>query len=122
MADYAAHDDGLKAEEISVFFGSVDPLKKAVEQAGKIDVQFPFAYGMDVEETSAATGAFYEEKKKFLHATGFLIGPDNKIIMGCYSTGSMGRLAARDVINFVKFLKSDRKKEFHMVNGQLEVR
>ncbi len=112
----------MKAEAIDLYTASVDPLDKAVETVKKLNLRFPVAYGLDPEKISETFGAFYEEEKKFLQPTNFLIGPDNKILRGTYSTGSIGRFTARDVINIVKFLKSDQKKSFHLKDGNLEVR
>ncbi len=121
MADFQYSLDALKAEAIDLYAASVDPLDKAVETVKKLNLRFPVAYGLEAEKISETFGAFYEEEKKFLQPTNFLIGPDNKILRATYSTGSIGRFTALDVINMVKFLKSDQKKSFHLKDGKLEV-
>ena len=86
--------------------GSVDPLEKAQETVQKLGIAYPVAYGLDAEEISKMTGAYYDPEKNFIHATGFIIGPDNSLVVACYSTGPIGRFTAKDVLNLIKFYKS----------------
>ena len=44
------------------------------------------------------TGCFYEEKRKIIHGTGYVIKPDGTIAVGVYSTGPIGRLVWQDVL------------------------
>ena len=87
----------------------MDTEEKARETAEKSGVTYPIAYGLNAEEISGCTGAFYDTEKKFLHATGFLIRPDNRVEVACYSTGPVGRFVARDVFGLVKFYKGQKK-------------
>jgi hypothetical protein len=50
------------------------------------------------EEVSRTTGAYYDKEKKFLHATHFLLRPDETIVVASYSTGPIGRFVAKDVL------------------------
>ena len=88
--------------------GSVDSLEKAQETVQKLGIAYPVAYGLDPEEISKMTGAYYDPEKKFIHATGFIIGPDNSLVVACYSTGPIGRLTAKDVLGLIRFYKSRR--------------
>jgi hypothetical protein len=58
-------------------------------------------YGLNPLEISALTGAFYNERERYLHATGFIIGPDRKIEDAVYSSRSIGRLVAKDCLEFI---------------------
>jgi hypothetical protein len=58
---------------------------------------------MDAEEVSRITGAYYNEERKFLQPTNFLIRPDNLIEVACYSSGPVGRFVAKDVPRLVGF-------------------
>ncbi len=109
MADFQALAREFEAEEIRIVSGSVDPLEKAKETVEKLGITFPVAYGMDVEEVSRLTGAYYDKERKIIHATGFLIRPDGTVEVACYSSGPIGRLIARDVLGLVKFYKSRKK-------------
>lgn len=97
------------AERVSVIAGSVDPIEKAGETVETSGITYPVAYGLSAEEVSRVTGAFYDKDKKFLHATGFLLRPDNTIEIACYSSGPIGRFGPKDVLRLVKFYKG--KKE-----------
>ncbi len=81
-----------------------------METMEKAGVTYPVAYGMDAEETSRITGAYYDRSKNFIHATGFVIRPDNTVEVACYSTGPIGRFVAKDMLAFIKFYKSKMKK------------
>ena len=66
---------------------------------------------MVAEEITRITGAYYDIDKKFVHATGFLVRPDNTIEVACYSTGPIGRFVAQDVLRLVRFYKSREKSK-----------
>lgn len=106
MADFQSLWSDFQAEEIGVIAASVDTLGRAQETVGKLGITFPVALGMDAEEVSRLTGAYYDKDKKFLHATNFLVRPDRTIEVACYSSGPIGRFAAKDVLGLVKFYKS----------------
>ena len=88
----------------------MDPVEKARETVEKNGVTYPVAYGMNAEDVSKLTGAYYDKDRKYIHATGFLIRSDNIIEVACYSTGPIGRFVAQDVLGLVKFYKSKMKK------------
>ena len=67
---------------------------------------FPLAYGMDARRFADMTGAFYDDKKLFLHATGFIIRPDGTVEGAVYSTGPIGRLVAADTLMLIDYLKT----------------
>lgn len=96
----------LESEQIKVVAGSVDPIDKAKEIVEKLGITYPIGYGLIPEEVVRVTGAYYEKERKILHATGFLLRPDKTIAVACYSSGAIGRLVAKDVLNLVKFYKS----------------
>ncbi len=95
-------------EDVKIFAGSVDSLDKAKETIEKTSAAYPVAYGMDAIEISKITGAYYDQDKKYLHPTGFLIRPDNTIDVACYSSGPVGRIVAKNVLGLVKFYKKQK--------------
>jgi peroxiredoxin len=109
LADFQSLLAAFESEGVRIVAGSVDRLEKAKETVEKLGVTFPVAWGMDAEETSRVTGAYYDKDRKYIHATGFLIRPDNTVEVACYSSGPVGRFVARDVLGLVKFYKSRRK-------------
>jgi peroxiredoxin len=108
LADFQSFADQFEAEGITCVAGSVDPREKARETVDKLGITYQVGYGLNAEEASSITGAFYEEEKNYLHATGFLLLPNSMIAVACYSSGAIGRLAAKDVLHLVKYLKSKR--------------
>jgi len=88
-----------------VVAGSTDPAEKAAETVKEHGLTFPVAYGLPVRETAARLGAFYEERRGFLQATGFVVKPDGTIAVGQYSSGPIGRLVWQDVLALVQFYK-----------------
>ncbi|MGA8147000.1 MAG: peroxiredoxin family protein [Gallionellaceae bacterium] len=103
----------LTAEGIGVLAVSVDPLDKAKETQKETGAAFPIAYGLPVKETAEAIGAFYDEAPThtapYLHSTGFVLGPDGKVVVSVYSSSAIGRLAWQDVLAMVQYIKSVNK-------------
>lgn len=64
---------------------------------------FSLAYGMDAKEFAGMTGAFFDDKKGFLHATAFIIWPDGTLEDVVYSTGPIGRLTAADTLMLIDY-------------------
>ncbi len=84
---------------------STDPLEKARETVAEHALTFPVGYGLPLKETAAALGAFYEEKRGVLHATGYVVKPDRTIAVAQYSSGPIGRLVWQDIVGLVQFHK-----------------
>ena len=53
--------------------------------------------------------AFYEEKRGFLQATGFVVKPDRTIAVSQFSSGPIGRLVWPDVLGLVQYYKKQMK-------------
>jgi hypothetical protein len=68
-------------------------------------LSFPLAYGIDAKEFAGMTGAYFDDQKKFIHATAFIIRPDGTIEDAIYSTGPIGRLAAADTLMLIDYRK-----------------
>ncbi len=71
----------------------------------KHGITYPVGYGLIAEERSRITGAYYDKEEKYLHATGFLLRPDKTILIACYSSGAIGRLVLKDVLQLVRYLR-----------------
>lgn len=94
----------LKKLGVEVLAASVDNEQDARRMVEETGVTFPVAYGLDPERISELTGAFWETKRRILHATGFLIKPDGTLAHAVYATGPIGRYTASDVIKNVQFM------------------
>lgn len=94
--------DEFKRNNIEVIAASADKLEEATETVNRYKLTFRVGYGLNPEKVSEITGAFYNKEKGYIHATGFIIGPDGRIENAVYSSRSLGRLVAKDCLAFIK--------------------
>ena len=99
----------MDAEGIKVAAASTDPVDKARETVQELGLTYPVGCGLPFKETAARLGAFYEERRGILHATGFLLRPDATIAVAQYSSGPIGRLVWQDVVALVQFYKKQTR-------------
>lgn len=88
---------------------STDPREKAEATVAEHGITFPVGYRLPLKETAASLGSFYEERRGVLHATGFVVKPDQTIAVAQYSSGPIGRLVWQDVVGLVQFHKKQAK-------------
>jgi alkyl hydroperoxide reductase subunit AhpC len=91
----------FEKKNVQVIAASADPWEKALQTVEHYKLTFKIGYGLNPPDVSALTGAFYNAQENYLHATGFIIGPDGKIENAVYSTRSIGRLVAKDCLDFI---------------------
>ena len=108
MADFQSHLEDFKTEHVDVIALSVDPLEKASETVMQLKLVFPVAYGLTVPRDADKIGAFWEERRKIIHATDFILDSKKKVVDACYSIGPIGRIVAADALSHIQFFK--RKK------------
>lgn len=101
--------DKLTDEGIGVVAASTDPADKAAETMRSQGLTFPVGYGLDVLGTAATLGAFYEERRRILQSTGYVIKPDGTIAVAQYSSGPIGRLVWQDVLGLVQHEKKQAR-------------
>ncbi len=101
MLDFQKHLKEFEKKDIQVIAASTDKWTEAIQTVEMYRIAFKIGFGLDPREVSSLTGAFYNEKENYLHATGFIIGPDGRIEDAVYSTRSIGRLMARDCLEFI---------------------
>ena len=109
MAAFEKARERLDAEGIKVAAASTDPVDKARETVQELGLTYPVGSGLPFKETAARLGAFYEERRGILHATGFLLRPDATIAVAQYSSGPIGRLVWQDVVALVQFYKKQTR-------------
>ena len=80
---------------------STDSLEEANKMIERRKITYPMAWGVNGRDFAATTGAFFDEAKGFLHATGFILRPDGTIDDAVYSTGPIGRLTAGDALTLI---------------------
>ena len=52
-----------------------------------------------------ATGAFVNPDPPYLQSTGFVLGPDGRVLLSVYSSGAIGRLVPDDVVRLLRYLR-----------------
>ncbi|MBI4537053.1 MAG: redoxin domain-containing protein [candidate division NC10 bacterium] len=105
LAAFEHARDRFRDEGIIVVAASTDPRERAAETVEKHGLTLPVGYGLPVIETARKLGAFYEERRGILQATGFVIRPDQRIAVAQYSSGPIGRLVWQDVLGLVQYTK-----------------
>jgi peroxiredoxin len=105
LADFQSHIEEFKKENVEIVALSVDPLDKAREIVDKLQLTFPVAYGLEVPRDANKIGAFWEERRKIIHATNFILDSDKKVVDACYSVGPIGRIVAADALSHTQFFK-----------------
>ena len=90
----------FRRENTDVVALSVDPLDKANEMVEKTGATFPIGYGLKVPEDADKVGAYWEDRRKIIHATSFIIDSDKKVTQACFVTGPIGRIVAGDALKF----------------------
>lgn len=105
MADFQEHINDFRGGGIDILAASVENEEDARKMIERNKLTFPVAYGLDAKDFAGKTGAFFDAKKGFLHATSFMIKPDGTLADAVYSTGPIGRLTAKDTLMLIDFFK-----------------
>lgn len=51
------------------------------------------------------TGTFVNPDPVYLQSTGFVLGPQGKVVVSVYSSGAIGRLVPDDVAGLVRYVR-----------------
>jgi peroxiredoxin len=111
LADYQSQIEEFTKENVDVVALSVDPLDKAKETVDKLQLTFPVAFGLEVPRDADKVGAFWEERRRIIHATNFILDSDQKICDASYSIGPIGRITAADALSHIQFFKKRRAQQ-----------
>jgi peroxiredoxin len=98
-----AHEQ-LTERNIDVVALSVDDLETTRELVAKHGLTFPVGHSADAQAIAEATGAFVNSDPVYLQSTGFVLGPDGRVIVSVYSSGAIGRLLPDDVLGLVRYI------------------
>jgi peroxiredoxin len=101
----------LKQENVDVLALSVDPLEKAQEMVEREKLTFPVAYGLEVPRDAEKIGAFWEERRKIIHATNFILDSEKKVVDASYSIGPIGRITAADALSHIQHFKRRKAQQ-----------
>jgi alkyl hydroperoxide reductase subunit AhpC len=107
LVDFAGAVDEFGRMDIGLVAGSADTLEDARQMVEELKIPFPVAWGLKAKEISFKTGAFYDGEKGYLHASGFVINPEGKIVNAVYSTMAIGRLVPKDCLGLIAFLRKN---------------
>lgn len=77
----------------------------------KHQLTFPVGYGADVRHLAQLTGAFVNDNPSYVQSTGFVLGPDGRVIVSVYSSGAIGRLVPDDVVGLLRYLRAKTAQE-----------
>ena len=105
MAAYQAHIDQFKQENVDVIALSADPMDRAKEMVERVKATFPIAYGPEVPHDADKVGAYWEDRRKIIHATNFIIDADKRVTQACFATGPIGRIVAEDALRSIQGTK-----------------
>ena len=97
--------DQFKQENVDILALSVDPLDKAKAMVGQVKATFPIAYGLEVPRDADKVGAYWEDRRKIIHATNFIIDPERRVTQACFATGPIGRVVAEDALRSIQGTK-----------------
>jgi peroxiredoxin len=91
--------------DIRVVALSVDDEATTRAMAEKRRITFPLGFGADAAALEALTGAYVSANPVYLQSTGFVLGPDGRVITAVYSSNAIGRLLPEDVVGFIKHMQ-----------------
>jgi peroxiredoxin len=98
LAGFEKQRAALEALGAKVVAASVDPLDKA--QVVAAEVSYPIGYGA-TRETAEEIGGWWEERRRIIQPSEFIIGTDGRVIASTYSSGPLGRMDAAEVVRLI---------------------
>ncbi|MBU1627913.1 peroxiredoxin family protein [bacterium] len=111
MAEFQEIVKEFEASGIYVVAGSADSREMTMEFVKARGITLHIAYGLNAEEISRITGAFYSKKRMFIQPTEFIIKPDRTMDVAVYSTGPIGRFDAKKTLKYIRYYQNIGKGE-----------
>ncbi|WP_029898783.1 redoxin domain-containing protein [Desulfohalovibrio reitneri] len=105
LAGFQEHRQEFESQGITLLAASVDTREQAMEMAEKTSADFAIGYGLDCLAAAEALGCFYDEKDNYLHAAGFVLDPEGKVAVACYSSGPIGRMQPKNCLDLIRYLR-----------------
>lgn len=102
MADFQSRLSDFDKLDCRLVAVSADVGPDAQKTIAEHALTYPVAYGANAAELGALTGAFWEDKRRCLQATGFIIKADGTVAHALYSTGPIGRYTAAEVLKILE--------------------
>ena len=111
MVDFDGAGSLLKTLGASVVALSVDDKDTTQRLSEGLQLRtVKMLHSADMAEVARLTGAFTEEGRGILHATGFILSPGGKVAQACYSTGPIGRFTALDTMRIIRFAQRQQQR------------
>lgn len=105
MLDFQKHAGQFREKDIALVAASSDTPDAARETVKKYGLSFPVLCRVEAAKLSERTGCFYNAQDGYVHATGFLLDPGGVVRTASYSSRALGRLTAKDSMNFIEYLR-----------------
>jgi peroxiredoxin len=97
--------ESLARADIRVAALWVDDEATTADFTARHGLTFPLGHSADAGVIAALTGAFANDDPLYLQSTGFVLGPEGKVIVSVYSSGAIGRLVPEDVMGLVRYVR-----------------
>jgi peroxiredoxin len=97
--------DKLAELDTKVVALSVDDEATTRALVEKHHLTFPVGHSADAHKVSEAIGSFVNPDPEYLQSTGFVLGPDGRVIVSVYSSGAIGRLVPEDVAGLIRYVR-----------------
>jgi peroxiredoxin len=101
LLDFQRHLKEFDKKGVQIIAASSDSWENALRTVERYKLAFRVGYGLDPRDFSSKTGAFYNEKDNYIYAAGFVISPEGKVENAVYSSRSIGRLTAKECLDFI---------------------
>ena len=68
-------------------------------------MEFPVAYGIQVPQDAEKIGAFWEDRRKIIQPSNFILNSERKVVDASYAIGPIGRIVAADALSHIRHFK-----------------
>ena len=99
LAESGAHVVALSIDDEATTQATID----------KHGLTFPVGHSADAQAIAEATGALVNPAAGYIESTGFVVGPDGKVLVSVYSSNAIGRLVPDDVIGFIRYVREHER-------------
>ena len=99
LADLGVHVVALSIDDEATTQATID----------KHGLTFPVGHSADAQAIAEATGALVNPAAGYIESTGFVVGPDGKVLVSVYSSNAIGRLVPDDVIGFIRYVREHER-------------
>lgn len=103
LASFERRREEFADNDIRLVALSVDTEEDATATVEDMDLGFPVAWGLDVDDVAATLGAYRHRDPDYLESTGFVLDGVSRIQTMVYSSNAIGRFTPADTLGFVDY-------------------